>query len=283
MVGVVVHHRHAAVLARAARTGGPHPRNAASASTAASRSPPSASTAASAATAFRRLWMPGTCEPEPERRGHRARRPRASVPSAPLRRRRRCGASAVVAEAEPHAPRGHSRAADALGAGIVRAHQRRLARGRRIDEGLLQRVHRAVALEVVGLDVVDDRDRRMRASRNAWSYSSASTTNSSSPPIRALPPQAATRPPASPVGCEPGRGQRLGRHDRGGGLAVGARDQRPTGPTRRVRPERIFRGTIGRSQLARARAAPGDPPARRPSRRPRGAPRGAPDHGPHGP
>ena len=35
------------------------------------------------------------------------------------------------------------------------------------------------------------------------SYSSASTTNSSSPPMRALPPHAATRPPASPVGFRP--------------------------------------------------------------------------------
>ncbi len=39
--------------------------------------------------------------------------------------------------------------------------------------------------------------------RNARSYSSASTTNSSSPAIRALPPQAATRPPAIPVGARP--------------------------------------------------------------------------------
>src|SRR6266513_3150167 len=39
--------------------------------------------------------------------------------------------------------------------------------------------------------------------KNARSYSSASTTYSSRPPTRALPPHRATRPPASPVGSRP--------------------------------------------------------------------------------
>ena len=56
-----------------------------------------------------------------------------------------------VAEAGGHPP----------SAGVVGADQRRLGASGKLDEGIFQRGYRAVALQVVGFDVVDDRDGRV--------------------------------------------------------------------------------------------------------------------------
>ena len=63
----------------------------------------------------------------------------------------------IGGEAEPHGT-GHVRG-HALGARIVCTHERDPSASREFDEGILERLHRAIALQMVGLDVVDDRHR----------------------------------------------------------------------------------------------------------------------------
>ena len=90
------------------------------------------------------------------------------------------------------------------------------------------------------------------SARKDRSYSSASTTNSASPPRLRFPFHAATRPPTMPVGSRPRGGERLGGHDGGGRLAVRAGDaDRLADPD--GRGERLGATDHRDAELARAR------------------------------
>ena len=83
-------------------------------------------------------------------------------PVGALRPRRAIRDVGVGGEAEPAAARGRAAAAIRRAPGIVGAHDGGLGPAGELDERVLERRHRAVALEVVGLDVVHDRDGRMQ-------------------------------------------------------------------------------------------------------------------------
>jgi hypothetical protein len=117
---------------------------------------------------------------------------------------------------------------DAAGARIVRAHDRGLRPPGELDERVLQRRHGAVALQVVGLDVVHDRDSRMQREKGLVVLVGLDDEEVVAGDQGVAAP--GTHPPAGDAGRrQAGGGQSLGRHHGRRGLAMRARHRHRAG------------------------------------------------------
>jgi hypothetical protein len=166
--------------------------------------------------------------PEPEGNRAAAAPPDRGVRAVGLLRHVRDPDIRVGGEAEaPKAPAQSAR--DAPRPGIVHADHGRLGASGELHERVLERRYRAVALQVVGLDVVHDRHGRMQCEEGlvvlvGLDHEQVVARDACVP-----------APRAHPASGDPGRGkasrcERLGGHDGGRGLAVRARDRHRTRP-----------------------------------------------------
>jgi len=123
---------------------------------------------------------------------------------------------------EPHAPHwpGHARR-DAARAGVVRSRDHAPRAARELHERVLECLHGAVALEVVGLDVVHDRHRRRERQERAVELVRLDHEQLTPTQPRVPTPRSDTAAGESRR-IPPGGRQRLRDHRRRGRLAVGS-------------------------------------------------------------
>ena len=102
---------------------------------------------------------------------------------------------------------------------VIGAHEHRVSAAGELHERVLERLHRAVALEMIGLDVIHDRDRRIQGEEGLVIFVGlhheqcvAGEQRVATPPLDSA---------ASEAGrLKSGSRQRLARHHRGRGLAM---------------------------------------------------------------